>query len=75
MSKGGINFKEIPNSYSEGTYKVNTATLNVRKGAGTNFAKAGTLVMGKKIKIIEVDGIWGRYADSKWICLEYCKKA
>ncbi len=75
MSKGGINFKNLPKEYAEGAYKVNTATLNVRKGAGTNFAKAGTLVKGKKIKIIEVDGIWGRYAANKWVSLEHCKKA
>lgn len=75
MSKGGINFKNLPKEYIVGTYKVNTAVLNVRKGAGTNFAKAGTLIKGKKIKIIEVDGIWGRYAPDKWVSLEYCKKA
>lgn len=74
MSKGGINFKNLPEEYTVGTYKVNTAVLNVRKGAGTNFAKAGTLVKGKKIKIIEVDGIWGRYAANKWVSLEHCKK-
>lgn len=74
ISKGGIAFKELPKEYSAGYYKVNTAVLNVRKGAGTNFAKAGTLIKGKKIKIIEVDGIWGRYAKNKWVSLEYCKK-
>ena len=74
MSKGGINFKGLPKSYTIGTYSVDTATLNVRKGAGTNFAKVGVLVKGKKIKVVETDGIWGRYADNKWVCLEYCKK-
>ena len=74
MSKGGISFKNLPKEYAVGTYKVNTAVLNVRKGAGTNFAKVGTLVKGKKIKIIEVDGIWGRYAANKWVSLEHCKK-
>ena len=74
MSKGGINFKNLPKEYAVGTYKVNTAVLNVRKGAGTNFAKVGTLVKGKKIKVVETDGIWGRYAANKWVSLEYCKK-
>lgn len=74
MSKGGISFKELPKEYTEGTYKVNTAVLNVRKGAGTNFAKVTTLVKGKKIKVVEVDGAWGRYAKDKWVSLEYCKK-
>lgn len=74
ISKGGIAFKELPPEYSAGYYKVNTAVLNVRKGPGTNYAKAGTLIKGKKIKIIEVDGIWGRYAKNKWVCLDYCRK-
>lgn len=74
ISKGGIAFKEIPDEYVAGTYKVNTAILNVRKGAGTNFAKVTTLVKGKKIKVVEVDGAWGRYAKNKWVSLEYCKK-
>lgn len=74
MSKGGIAFKNLPDEYTVGTYKVNTAVLNVRKGAGTNFAVATTLIKGKKVKVIEVDGIWGRYAKNKWVSLEYCKK-
>jgi hypothetical protein len=74
MSKGGIAFKNLPDEYTVGTYKVNTAVLNVRKGAGTNFAVATTLIKGKKIKVVEVDGIWGRYAKNKWVSLEYCKK-
>ena len=74
ISKGGIAFKMLPEEYTTGYYRVNAAVLNVRKGAGTNFAKAGTLIKGKKIKILEVDGIWGRYAANKWISLEYCRK-
>lgn len=74
LSKGGINFKFLPDDYVVGTYVVDTAVLNIRKGAGTNFAKVGTLIKGKKIKVIETDGIWGRIAESKWVCLEYCRK-
>ena len=74
ISSASLKFRSLPQEYSAGYYKVNTAVLNVRKGAGTNFAKAGTLIKGKKIKIIEVDGIWGRYAKNKWINLEYCVK-
>lgn len=74
MSKGGIAFKNLPDEYTVGTYKVNTAVLNIRKGAGTNFAVATTLIKGKKVKVIEVDGVWGRYAKNKWVSLEYCKK-
>ena len=69
LSKGGIDFKTLPEDYAVGTYVVNTAVLNIRKGAGTNFAKVGNIIKGKKIKITETDGIWGRIAESKWICL------
>jgi hypothetical protein len=74
ISEGGLIFKDLPAIYTTGYYKVNTAVLNVRKGAGTNFQKAGNLIKGKKIKVLEVDGIWGRYGKNKWISLEYCKK-
>ncbi len=74
LSDGGIAFKEIPPEYTVGDYKVNTAVLNVRKGAGTGFAKAGTLIKGKKLRINKVDGIWGRYDKNKWVCLQYCRK-
>lgn len=73
-SDGSINLKPLPDDYSVGAYKVDTAVLNIRKGAGTNFKKVGTLVKGKKINVVETDAIWGRYADNKWVCLEYCKK-
>lgn len=74
MSKGGIAFKELPPYYTAGSYKVNTAVLNIRKGPGTNYKKAGTLIKGKKIRVTEVYGIWGRYTDGKWVSLEYCRK-
>ena len=73
-SKGSLAFKELPPIYTSGCYKVNTAVLNVRKGAGINFPKVGTLIKGVKIKILEVDGIWGRYEKNKWVSLEYCRK-
>ena len=74
LSDGGIAFKELPPIYTTGYYKVNTAVLNVRKGAGVNFAKVGTLIKGKNIEVKEVDGIWGRYGENKWVSLEYCVK-
>ena len=74
LSKGGIAFKTLPDDYAVGTYMVNTAVLNIRKGAGTAFAKSGSLLKGKKIKITETRGNWGRFAEMKWVCLDYCKK-
>ena len=74
LSKGGIKFKNLPEKYAVGYYKVAVGVLNVRKGAGTDFAKAGTYLKGKIIKIIQTDGVWGKVAENKWVCLEYCRK-
>lgn len=73
-SSGGINFKELPSELSAGYYKVNTAVLNVRKGAGTTYAKNGTLKMGERVKVSEIKNNWGKIGTYKWICLDYCVK-
>ena len=70
----GLKFKELP-AYELGTYKVNTAVLNVRTGPGTSFSKKGALVKGKKLDIVEIQDTWGRYAKNRWVCLDYCKKS
>lgn len=74
ISAGGIAFKKLPAEFSAGCYKANTAVLNIRKGAGTNFAKNGALELGDKVEILEISGNWGRFAVQKWICLDYCVK-
>lgn len=63
-----------------GTATVNAATLNVRSGAGTEFATLGGLVKGQVVTILEktsADGFtWGRINFNgnaqAWIALEYC---
>lgn len=68
-------------SYSTGTYQVNTsAGCNVRKGAGTGYAKLGAATNGTQFKVTKISGNWG-YGTIKctngtktgWICLTYCK--
>ncbi len=48
--------------------------LNVRKGAGTNYALVGTLKNGTKVSIYQITEVgnhkWGRI-DAGWICLDY----
>ena len=73
ISQGSIKFKKLPDKYTTGYYKVDTAVLNIRSGAGTHYKKKGVLVKGKTVKITKVQGNWGRYADNKWICLDYCR--
>lgn len=56
-----------------------TAGLNVRKGAGTNYAKAGTLSYGSVVYITEYRNGWGKisYVDGAstyygcWISTSY----
>lgn len=56
-----------------GTVKVNDS-LNVRTGAGTGYALAGSLKNGAKVTITEtktVNGVqWGKIS-SGWICMTY----
>ncbi len=73
ISTKGLTFKKIP-AYSTGTYKVNTAVLNVRKSADADSEKVGTLFKGKKITVDKINGDWGRIGKYRWVCLDYCKK-
>lgn len=55
---------------------VNTSSLRIRSGAGTNNSIVGYLSMGDKVEILEqtmVDGTpWGKISKG-WICLDYVK--
>ncbi len=73
LSSASLKFKTLPEKYTAGYYKVNTAVLNVRSGAGTNYKKTGALLKGKKIQITKVQGNWGLFEKNKWVCLDYCE--
>ena len=73
LSSGGISFKELPGEFEAGYYKINTAVLNVRLGPGTQYKKNGALYKGKTVKIVKTQSNWGRLADGRWICLDYCR--
>ena len=73
VSSGPIKFRILPDKYKVGYYKVDTAVLNVRSGPATYYKKTGILTKGKTVKITKTKGNWGAYADSKWICLDYCR--
>ena len=60
-----------------GSTGVTTAdSLNIRKGAGTGYARVGAYPMGSKITILETKMVgastWGR-TDKGWISLNYVK--
>lgn len=54
------------------TVQVTADYLNVRQGAGTNYARVGHLNRGDKVTILEVNGSWGRISNG-WISLNYVK--
>lgn len=68
---------QAANGYS---VKVTASALNIRKGAGTNYAVVGTIKDHGTYEIIEeVTGAgaskWGKLADSRgWICLDFCEE-
>ena len=58
------------------TGTVNASSINVRKGAGTGYAKVGSVKSGEKVTITAlklVNGTpWGKISGG-WICLDYVK--
>ena len=54
--------------------KVTANLLNVRAGAGTNYAIKGTLKNGAICELLEEKDGWGKISNG-WISLEYTEKA
>lgn len=57
-------------SYRTGSVRVTADLLNVRQGAGTGYARVGSLKNGEVVEVLEVAGSWGRIS-SGWISLNY----
>lgn len=58
---------------SSKTVKVTANILNVRSGAGTNYAVVGAIRKGSTYTILEEKNGWGKIS-SGWISLEYVEK-
>lgn len=59
--------------YVLGKYVVNTKSgLNVRAGAGTNYAIKKTYTNNTRFDTYEIKNNWAR-TPSGWVCLDYCK--
>lgn len=50
--------------------KVNTS-LNVRRGAGTNYGIVGSLYNGAQVTVYEERNGWSRIGDSRWVSSQY----
>lgn len=76
IDKGWISlyYVELDEDVAGTTKTVNTKSLNIRSGPGTNNAKVGTYEKGDKVKILETtmvgSTLWGR-TDRGWISLDY----
>ena len=56
-------------------YKINTKSLNVRKGAGVNYPVVTTVKQGEVYTIVEKTGSWGKLKSGiGWINLNYTIK-
>lgn len=56
--------------------KITTDTLNIRSGAGTNYATVGTVKKGEVYTIVEESNGWGKLkSGAGWISLAYTDKA
>lgn len=56
---------------------IGSANLNIRSGAGTNYAEVGFLASGSEVTIYEVvtvdDLQWGRIGTDMWVCMRYVR--
>ena len=53
------------------TAKTTLSELNVRAGAGTNFAVSRKVPMGTEVKILEEKNGWARISDTEWVMMKY----
>lgn len=50
---------------------TNSANLNVRAGAGTNYGVVGSLSKGTQVLVYEEVNGWSRIGDGKWVSSQY----
>ena len=74
MSISSLSAKAEPYHPTVGsTYMVNADSLNVRQGPGLNYARKGSLAYNSIIKILEINGSWGRIDSNSWIHLDFLR--
>ncbi len=75
--KAGTNYGDFTlddNASKPGEYFITADVLNVRAGAGTSFARLGTLKRGDIVVVTLCDGSWGRIdfnGQTAWISMSY----
>ncbi|MGN1249411.1 MAG: SH3 domain-containing protein, partial [Candidatus Spyradocola sp.] len=61
----------IPPVVKTEVYYVTCRNLNVRKGAGTSYAKVGMIHRGDAVEVVEIKGGWAKLADGTYVCAKY----
>ena len=62
----------IPADPSANAY-VNTASLNVRSGAGTKYSKIGVLYQNEKVTVLSTSNGWSKIQSGRWTGYVYAK--
>ncbi len=65
---------EAEETASYTTYYVTCRNLNVRKGAGTSYAKAGMVHRGDALKVVSISKNWAKLADGTFVSAKYISK-
>ena len=63
-----------PTTGNGDTMYVTCRTLNVRKGPGTSYAKAGTLSRGNAVKVVNVTNGWAELDNGTYVSYKYLSK-
>lgn len=63
------------NTFKSYKVKITSTTLNIRKGAGTNYGKNGSVKINEVYTIVDEKNGWGKLkSGAGWISLKYTKK-
>ena len=65
--------KVVENGEAQTMY-VTARTLNVRKGPGTSYAKAGTLSRGTAVQVVGFSGNWAKLSNGYYVSTSYLAK-
>ena len=62
---------DVPQVTSKTMYVKVSTSLNVRKGAGTNFGIVGSLKNGQAVTVYEESNGWSRIGNGQWVSSQY----
>lgn len=63
----------VDGTTTKATYTVTASSLNVRRGPGTSYAKAGSLPYGSKVEVVEIANGWAKLANGTYVNAGYLR--